>query len=144
MINIRPAQKTDLAAITQCVASAYADARQSIPDLPDVTSGLAQDIDQYQVFVAEKEGAVVGVVVFGSDNDKFMIFNLAVQNQMQGQGVASRLMACAENQAREESCKRMELRTHKLMHGTRAMYAHMGWVETEVTENKVSMQKDLD
>ncbi len=143
MLTIRPAQKPDIDAVKVCVSLAYTEAKKTIPDLPGVASGLEEDLEQHHMFVAETDGLIAGAVVFGKVADRFMVINLAVHPDAQGQGVARQLMDRAEAQAREDGFDKIELRTHRLMTGTRAMYKHLGWSEVEISENKVSMQKAL-
>ncbi|MEX0368067.1 MAG: GNAT family N-acetyltransferase [Ruegeria sp.] len=142
-IQFREARQADAGAITTCIAAAYAEARESIPDLPDVTAGIEEEIEVSQVVLAETGRGLAGVIVFARRGDAMKIVNLAVSPDAQGQGIAGRLMAWAEEEARASGCTRMELRTHRLMEGTRAMYTHLGWRETETSGNTVSMMKAL-
>lgn len=142
-IRFRPATAEDAAAIQECVVRAYAEDRGRIPDLPDVSGGIAEDIEAHPVIIAETRAEIVGVVVFDIVQDAVMVFNLAVAPMAQGQGLARKLLHFAEKQALDSQCSRLRLRTHRLMHDTVAMYHHLGWVETERKENGITMEKDI-
>lgn len=140
-IGIRPARVQDADAIRDCIDSAYASTVRDIPDLPDVTGGIREDIEARDVFVAEQDGRVLGVVVFGETLEALMVFNLAIIPEARGQGLARALMQKAENSAAEVGLSILRLRTHRLMTNTRHMYLHLGWQERDVVENTVLMEK---
>ncbi len=138
---LRTAEQSDAKSIQVCIASAYADAMRDIADLPDVASGIEEEIAEHQVVIAEVEGKLLGVIVFDQRAEAMMIFNLAVSPEAQGKGVARQLLAFAEAKAIEAGLSDLRLRTHRLMRATREMYTHLGWVESEVSGNTVVMQK---
>ncbi|KUJ80116.1 GNAT family N-acetyltransferase [Ruegeria profundi] len=142
-IRFLDATQNDVEAIVDCISAAYAKARETIDDLPDVTAGIAQDIADHHVLLARIDERLVGVVIFAKKNTVMKVTNLAVSPKAQGQGIAAQLLAKVEDMAKDCDCSHMELRTHRLMQDTRAIYAHLGWVETEVDANSVAMQKDL-
>lgn len=140
-ITLRPAVAADEDAIRACIVAAYASAAANIPGLPDVASGVGQDIQEHRVLVAKQGSALVGVVVFGRVDNVIMVFNLAVAPCAQGHGVARRLLSEAENEAKRTGCSVLRLTTHRLMQDTRSMYAHLGWRETGCHGDKVHFQK---
>ncbi|WP_170339439.1 GNAT family N-acetyltransferase [Ruegeria arenilitoris] len=140
-ISLRRAVATDAEPIRRCIEAAYTAARQTIPDLPDVTEGVEEDIRDRNVVVAVDETSLQGVVVFGFERETAMIFNLAVSPDAQGRGIARRLLDFVATEARENGVRNMRLTTHRLMTGTRAMYRHLGWQETEHEGNKVYFSK---
>lgn len=142
-LTLRAASAADVDAIRACIAAAYDSARREIPDLPDVTEGIASDIETRSVFVAEGRGQIMGVIVFAAQQDAIMINNLAVSPQAQGQGIARHLLARAESAARAAEVNRLCLRTHRLMEGTRVMYRHLGWSEVDIQGNTVRMEKPV-
>jgi len=142
-IRFRDATQADVAAITECIAAAYAKTRETLSDLPDVTAGIAEDIAERRVILAQTEDAVVGVIVFIRQDAAMKIINLAVSPNARGLGIAGQLLSRAEGEARAARCTHMTLRTHRLMQDTRAIYAHLGWVETEEDGNSVAVQKTL-
>ena len=145
MANIRfsAATQDDVAAITDCIAAAYAEARETLADLPDVTADVAQEVADNRVVLAWLGDMLAGVIIFARRGDAMKIINLAVSPDGQGQGIAGKLLARVEAEAHADGCTAMELRTHRQMQKTRAIYSHLGWVETEVSGNSVAMRKDL-
>ena len=143
MIDIRPAGTDDVPQIEACLTAAYAQARAQLPDLPDVTGGIAQDIAENAVFVAEKERAVVGVIVLVARKEALLIANLGVDPKHGGQGIGGRLLTLAEDQARQLGYRDMHLRTHAGLTATLAMYLHLGWRENARSGSVVSMVKLL-
>ncbi|WP_164658788.1 GNAT family N-acetyltransferase [Tropicibacter sp. Alg240-R139] len=143
MIALRPAKSDDVTAIESCLTAAYAQARAQLPDLPDVTGGIAGDVADNLVFVAEKGTALVGVIILVVRRDVLLIANLGVDPAYAGQGIGGRLLSLARNEAGKMHCREMHLRTHAGLTATRAMYLHLGWQETQQTGNVVSMVKPL-
>ncbi|WP_170513728.1 GNAT family N-acetyltransferase [Ruegeria atlantica] len=143
VIRFTDATQDDVEAVTDCIAAAYAKALKSIADLPDVTGGLAKDIADHRVVLAHSDDGLAGVIFFAQQGAVMKVVNLAVSPSAQGQGVAGKLLSYAEAEAREAGCTHMELRTHRLMQDTRAIYAHLGWIEAEVAGNSVAMRKNL-
>ena len=142
-ISFRSAIARDADAIRTCVEAAYAEIRLSIPDLPDVTDGIEEDIRDSYVLIAQKEEELLGVVVFGFVENALMIFNLAVSPRAKGQGLARRLLDLAEGMAKDKDYKALRLTTHRLMVETRAIYRHLGWRETGREANKVYFEKSV-
>jgi GNAT superfamily N-acetyltransferase len=142
-IRFTNAVPADAGTIKNCIAAAYSKARETIGDLPDVTAGISQEIAENQVVLAWTEGGLGGVIIYAETNGALKVINLAVSPDTQGKGIAGKLLERAEDAASQAGCAHMELRTHRLMHETRAIYAHLGWRETEVTGNSVAMVKTL-
>lgn len=142
-ITLRPAVPADSEAIRLCIAQAYATALQEISDLPDVTAGISDEIENHHVTVAEEHQSILGVIVFDETPDAVMIFNLAVSPKAQGRGVARILLQAAESLAQNQDCPTLRLRTHRQMHDTRSMYRHLGWAEVDETERAVLLEKPV-
>jgi N-acetylglutamate synthase-like GNAT family acetyltransferase len=92
----------------------------------DYASLIARD----QVWVAEQDGAVVGVLVLVVASDHLLIENIAVSPASQGAGVGSLLMHLAEQHARDAGVSEVRLYTHELMTENHVYYRHRGFVET--------------
>ncbi|CAD0183155.1 hypothetical protein RUESEDTHA_00018 [Ruegeria sp. THAF57] len=142
-ITLRKATLADVGKVTNCLVAAYAPALRDIPDLPDVTGGVADDIRSHGGVVAEMNAEIVGYIVFGQVDDALMIFNLAVAPDAQGRGIAGRLLDQAESVARDRKISRLRLRTHRLMHLTVSMYQHLGWDVEKQSENRLLLGKPI-
>ncbi|MEV8465704.1 GNAT family N-acetyltransferase [Fluviibacterium sp. DFM31] len=140
---IRPATTADAPALTACFSAAYAPWRARLPDLPDVSGGLDDDIRDHMVFVAEDDSGLLAGIVLVQRGDVLHVANLAVHPQASGRGLARRLMDAAEAQARASGCHRMYLATHRDMPGNVALYRHLGWRVVETGPRKVTMEKGL-
>lgn len=142
-IVLRRASAADTEAVATCIAAAYAEALRDIPDLPDVTDGVGDDIVAHQAWVATQDKDIVGFIVFDQVDSAVMIFNLAVSPKAQGAGLARRLIGIAEQEAKGTGTAKLRLRTHKLMQTTVSMYLYLGWHKKEVSGNTILMEKEL-
>lgn len=138
---LRRATADDAAALTICVAAAYAPFVHL--GLPPVTEGIAEDIAMHHVWVAEQGDKVVGgiVLVLG---DCAHIANLAVHPEAGGRGVGGALMARAVQAAGNAGYRKMRLATHVAMTATQAFYRRCGWTETGRDGNKVYFETELN
>jgi len=130
MIHLRPATPHDAAAITACVHEAFQTyvARIGRPPAP-MRVDYARVIAERSVFVAEREGAVVGVLVLTTTAEGFLLENVAVSPRHRGQGVGRRLLEFAEAEARRLGQRSIYLYTHEKMSEARALYARIGYAE---------------
>ena len=130
MIHLRPATPDDVAAITACVHEAFQPyvARIGRPPAP-MRVNYARVIAERSVFVAEREGAVVGVLVLTTTAEGFLLENVAVSPRHRGQGVGRRLLEFAEAEARRLGHRSIYLYTHEKMSAARALYARIGYAE---------------
>lgn len=142
-IQIRRADVADVAGIEGCLTAAYADAQSRLPDLPDVTGGLENDVTAHIVYVATCANRVVGAMVLIEDAPVMKLANLGVDPEFGGCGIAGRLLRQADEIALAAGCRDMILRSHAGMSSTRGMYRHLGWRETDVQGQVVTMQKRL-
>ena len=91
----------------------------------------AEQIAANEVWVTEDGGAIQGVILMRWEADHVFIDNVAVDPDRQGAGIGRTLLDHAETRAREEGTDELQLLTHELMAQNRAMYAHLGWEETD-------------
>lgn len=139
-VTLRRAEVADAAALTACFAAAYAPFAEL--GLPPVTEGLADDIRDHNVWVAEVDDVLRGgiVLVLGGHAH---IANLAVHPDASGHGVGRTLIDKATAAAAAAGHSEMRLATHALMTDTRAFYRKLGWAETGREGNKVYFAKQL-
>jgi ribosomal protein S18 acetylase RimI-like enzyme len=81
------------------------------------------------VWVAEDDGAVVGLIVLVGHDDHVLIDNLAVDPSCQGRGIGRELLAFAESHALALGVCELRLYTHVKMTENQAIYAHLGYRE---------------
>jgi N-acetylglutamate synthase-like GNAT family acetyltransferase len=128
--KIRLAVNSDVAAVTDCVCQAFI---HYIPRIGKQPGPMLDDyhslVTQQAVYVACKDQEIVGAVVLLETEEGFCIETIAVHPNAQGLGVGGQLLACAEHMARQFGYKSLYLSTHRLMHESQAVYAHLGYVE---------------
>lgn len=133
---IRPARPKDAPALSACITAAYAPFFQAGLTLPPVAEGIAEDIRDHHVWVAEDQGRLIGGVVLVLDATAHLA-NLAVHPDAGGQGVGKALIAQAMTAARAAGFDRLHLTTHAQMPGTQAFYRRLGWNEVGRDGEKV-------
>ncbi len=140
---IESAQPDDLHRIEACMCAAYAPWRDSIPGLPDVTSGLSDDLAQHTVLVVRQNEDVAGVAVLSLAGPTAILKNLAVDPGAQGGGLGKKLVEACLAVAREAGHARLHLSTHAEMHRTQLFYALLGFAEIKRDGHRVVMSKTL-
>ncbi len=133
--SIRAATAADVAAIEAVVDAAYR------PYVAVIGKPPGPMLDDYgalvaagRVQVADRDGAVVGVLVLLPEPDHLLLDNVAVLSAAQGLGVGRALVAHAEAEARRAGLPELRLYTHVLMTRNIALYQRLGFVETHRAE----------
>ncbi|MDF1855378.1 GNAT family N-acetyltransferase [Pseudooceanicola sp.] len=140
---LRRATPADAAPLSACFERAYAAYVARIPDLPEVATGLAEDIAAHIVWVAESPGGVVGGLVLVLEPDRAHLANVAVDPGCRGLGLGAALIAQAEALARAAGRPVIGLATHAEMPENLRLYRHLGWCETGRDGARVFMEKPL-
>lgn len=70
-ISIRAATITDAPALAACIEAAYAVYKDRIPDLPEVSEGIAQDMEENLVLVAIGDVGLLGGIILLEKTDLF-------------------------------------------------------------------------
>lgn len=84
---LRPATGSDAASVAALVDAAYRHYVERIGMLPrPITDDYAAVIRDRQVTVAERDGAIVGVVVLTVTDEGFLVDNVAVHPSRRGDG----------------------------------------------------------
>ncbi len=135
----RPRRATldDVAAISDCVARAYAryDGRLPRPPRP-VLANYREVVRQTLTWVLEHAQQIVGVLVLIERGDHVLLDNIAVDPCYQGRGFGRCLLVWAESEARRLGHPEVRLYTNALMTENRALYARCGYQEYD--------RRDLD
>ena len=141
--TIRRAKPTDAAALATCIDAAYSVYAGKGIELPAVSDGLAEDIQNNIVWVAVRAGRIVGGLVLSPGTDHARLVNVAVEPLASGSGLGRALMDQAEQQVRKLGLDRLSLTTHVDIPENVRLYEHLGWHETSRAGNKVFMEKKL-
>jgi len=142
-VTLRLARPEDEEALSALIDKAYARFRQDIPDLPDVSAGLADDISTNTVFVAVSNGEIAGGAVAVLTDDRATLANLAVDPNHGGKGIGGALIEKVEDHVRQKGHTHLYLATHKDMPQNVSLYEHLGWVVSGQKGSKVTMKKAL-
>jgi len=140
---LRPATPHDADALADCIRSAYAVYDGRIDDLPDVAGGIADDIRDHRVWVADASGRILGGAVLVLAERYAQLANIAVHPNAGGKGIGKGLIAAIEAQARAAGAGDLRLATHVGIPENVALYQRLGWRETGRAGNKVLMSKPL-
>lgn len=141
-MHIRQATQSDTDTLVRVIDRAYEIYKTELPDLPDVSSGVEDEIADGNVWVAES-GGVVGGVFLTFDSTEAVLTNIAVDPIHSGEGIGKALIAYAEAECKKRGVLTLKLATHVKMPENVALYSHLGWIETGREGNKVYMRKQL-
>ena len=142
-IIIRRAWSADAEGLGGCLDAAYAQFKDRIDDLPEMSEGCAEEIAEHLVWVAEAEGRILGGLVLIPRDGFMLLANVAVHPDGRGTGLGRRLLQLAETEAVALGYGEMRLNTHAEMAETVALYARNGWTETGRKGTTIGMRKDL-
>ena len=130
-MRIRPAEPSDVEAVSSCVRAAYAIYLERIgrPPAPMIADYAAL-IAAREVWVACEEETIVGVLVLRPRADSLLLENVAVTPARQGRGIGRALIGFAERHAGELGLPAVELYTNERMTENLSFYPALGYVET--------------
>lgn len=147
--TLRAATRDDLKAVQEIIRAAYAHyiariGREPGPMLDD----YGALIDAGHVHVAERDGAVQGILVLiPQEDDAMLLDNVAVAPEAQGSGLGRLMLDFAERAAIEAGYHAIKLYTNEAMTENIALYSRIGYGETHRVEEKglrrVYMRKPL-
>jgi len=135
-IVIRPYRQGDEAAIVRL----WQDCKLVVP-WNDPAADIARKVQvQPELFlVGELDGRVVATVMAGYEGRRGWINYLAVQPDMQRQGIGRRMMEAAEVRLRKLGCPKINLQVRRSNQAVIAFYKRLGFVE----DDAVSLGKRL-
>lgn len=129
--RLRRADDKDAPAITELVAAAYEHYRPLIGRTPlPMLTDYRVTIREHQVWLLEADGSLVGVLDVEPKADHLWLDNVAVHPSAQRQGHGRRLLAHAEEFAREAGLQEVRLLTNERYVENIAMYLRHGYAET--------------
>lgn len=129
--TVRPAGIGDAAAITELARSAYAPYVARLGRVPTpMTDDYGRAIGHDEVWVAEREERLVGLLVLRLREDHLLLENVAVAPNAQRLGIGKRLLDLAEERARTAGLREVRLYTNVAMTENLAYYPGHGYRET--------------
>jgi ribosomal protein S18 acetylase RimI-like enzyme len=129
-LSLRPAKAADVVRLSELVRAAYRHYVERLGGPPrPMTDDYAEVVRTHRVIVAERAGEIVGLVVFGEDDEGFFVDNVAVAPSHQGSGVGRTLLESAEVAARDAGFESIYLYTHERMVENLALYSRIGYSE---------------
>lgn len=148
MSDPRPARPGEAEAIRALVRAAYA---KYVPRLgrepTPMTDDYAAKIARGEVWVLERDGAALGILVLEDKPGALLLENIAIDPAAQGQGIGRRLIAFAEAEARRRGHGLLKLYTNEKMVENVAMYPRLGFTEThrgeQATHRRVYFEKPV-
>jgi len=146
---LRPAREADAGSLARLIDDAYGHYVERLGMRPGpMREDYTEVIRDREVTLAESEGALVGAIVLGADEQGFTIENVAVHPMRQGEGLGRTLLELAEEEARRNGFDAIHLYTHEKMTENLALYERIGYVEYERRAeqgfSRVFMSKPLD
>ena len=135
MSPLRRATRDDQPAVTALQRAAYARNRAilGVEPLP-LMADYEKVFSDFEVYLAEREGALDGVLILQPRADDLLIWSVATAPAAQGLGVGNRMLAFAESRARALGLDRLRLYTGEKLTGNVAWYTRHGYVH-ERTED---------
>jgi N-acetylglutamate synthase-like GNAT family acetyltransferase len=131
MVTTRQARRADAGAVTGVVRAAYVHYVSRIGRIPaPMSADYAALIEAGSVWVAERAGEIVGVLVLSAQADHLLIENIAVSPGAQGAGIGTGLLDLAERHAVALGLGEIRLYTNEAMTENLAYYPRRGFVET--------------
>jgi ribosomal protein S18 acetylase RimI-like enzyme len=146
--SLRSAEAADALRVAELVDAAYGHYVERIGMLPGpMTNDYADVIRNRQVTVAERQGAIVGIIVLTVTDEGFLVDNVAVHPSHRGTGLGRALLQFAEAEAQRAGFDAIYLYTHEKMTENLALYARIGYVEydrrSQGAFSRIYLQKHL-
>jgi ribosomal protein S18 acetylase RimI-like enzyme len=134
-VTLRRATRDDLSAVVGLQRAAYAKNRPllGVEPLP-LLADYSEIFREYQVYLAERDGALDGVLILEPRADDLLIWSVATAPAAQGRGVGNVMLAFAEARARDLGLTCMRLYTGEPLTGNIAWYSRHGYAR-ERTED---------
>jgi GNAT superfamily N-acetyltransferase len=134
-MTLRSAVAGDLPAVTALQRAAYAKNRSllGVEPLP-LLADYAQVFADYEVYLAERDGTLEGVLILEPRAADLLIWSVATAPAAQGRGVGNRMLAFAETRARELGLSRIRLYTGEPLIANIAWYTRHDYVHERLED----------
>jgi N-acetylglutamate synthase-like GNAT family acetyltransferase len=135
VLTVRRAKASDVGALAALAREAYEVyvPRIGRPPAP-MTADYGEAVSGGLTWIAVRDGVIVGLLVLVVLPDHLLLENVAVLPSAQGSGVGVRLLALAEEQARELGREEIRLYANEAMTENLAYYPKHGYIETHRAE----------
>src|SRR5947208_2744361 len=132
---MRRATTDDLPAVTALQRAAYAKNRAilGVEPLP-LLADYSQVFSDYEVYLAERDGALDGVLILEPRAGDLLIWSVATAPAAQGRGVGNEMLAFAETRARELGLSRIRLYTGEPLIANIAWYTRHDYVHERLED----------
>jgi ribosomal protein S18 acetylase RimI-like enzyme len=129
-VILRPATAEDVPALHAIVQRAYGGYVERLGLRPrPLDDDYAERVRAADVFLAEDDAGVAGLIVLERYPDHVLIDNVAVDPDRQGAGVGRALLIHAEDFARKNGLGEVRLYTNVAMTKNQSIYRHLGYRE---------------
>lgn len=127
----RRATEDDVGGIERLVATAFGKYVERIGKAPaPMVADYTELIGTSRVWVLEDHREIVGVLVTRAESDHLLLDSIAVSPTAQGGGLGARLLARADQDARDQGLPEVRLCTNEMMTENLDYYPRRGYVET--------------
>jgi ribosomal protein S18 acetylase RimI-like enzyme len=135
MLSLRRALSADVPSLVKVANAAYGRyvARIGRPPAP-MTADYDRLMEQAEIWVAEDETELVGMLVLIENPGHLLLDNVAIIPSAQGRGIGAGLLRQAEKRALELGLTEIRLYTNAAMTENLAYYVRHGYVETHRAE----------
>lgn len=131
MTQIRPARASDIKVVLAIVTDSFTPYLERMDREPaPMLADYASHISAGNVWVAEADGQVVGVLVLLPAADHLLLDVVAVSPTAQGRGIGKLLLTFADDHARALGLDEVRLFTNEMMTENLTYYPRHGFVET--------------
>jgi len=134
-VILRPAESADASRLAAVATAAYQEYVDRIGRAPaPMTADYAAAVSDGQVWVAQEDERIVGLLVLIARPGHLLLENIAVLPSAQRRGIGARLLGLAEDQARQLRLGEIRLYTTAAMTENLSYYARHGYIETHRAE----------
>jgi len=131
VLSFRPAVVADVPALAEVARRAYAPYVERMgQEPPPMIADYHEVVARGEVWVAEDDRRVLGMLVLSAEPAYLLVENVAVVPEAQGKGVGNALMRLAEDRAAASGLAELRLYTNAAMTENLRYYPRRGYVET--------------
>lgn len=134
-MEFRRARLADVVALEDLAQRAYSLYAPRMDRLPaPMTADYTAAVRTHQVWVAEEDDRVVGMLVLVPEGNAMLLENLAVHPDAQGRGLGRDLLTLADREAARQRMREIRLYANEVMTENLAYYPRHGYTETARAE----------